>query len=193
MPKAIPTVVPDSCKVKSASRQLKHYYRNRERCKAESNERRKKRRADNPEVEYAKDRAYFLANKERIRETGRLRSIEDREAFNSYQREWNRRNPEKIKANSAAANHKRREWMEQSDNPPSAKDIHELLHRARFCFYCQRKFGPKLAKTIDHILPRTKGGKHELDNCVVACKSCNSSKSDCLPHEYARRIGLLLI
>jgi len=30
--------------------------------------------------------------------------------------------------------------------------------------------------TIDHIVPRSKGGKSTFDNCVVACKPCNSRK-----------------
>lgn len=193
MPKAIPTVIPKSCKVKSISRNLRYYYRNQSRCSAEANARNKNRRADNPELEREKDRAYFLANKERIRETGRLRSLADREAFNSYQREWNAKNPEKCSAHARANYNKRREWIQQSDNPPSSKDIQTLLSRSVRCHYCGKPFCRKRIKSIDHVLPRAKGGKHELQNLVVACLPCNSSKSDCDPIEYANRIGLLFI
>jgi len=45
------------------------------------------------------------------------------------------------------------------------------------CQYC----GIKLVKnqcTIDHIVPRVKGGKSSWTNCVCACKICNNQKAD---------------
>ena len=30
--------------------------------------------------------------------------------------------------------------------------------------------------TVDHVVPRYYGGKHNIDNLVLSCKSCNSSK-----------------
>lgn len=41
------------------------------------------------------------------------------------------------------------------------------------CGYCGKK-----ATTIDHIRPRSKGGKHSWLNVVAACVKCNSTKSD---------------
>ena len=41
------------------------------------------------------------------------------------------------------------------------------------CQYCGR-FGSDL--TIDHIVPRSKGGQHTWDNLVSACKTCNHRK-----------------
>jgi 5-methylcytosine-specific restriction endonuclease McrA len=35
---------------------------------------------------------------------------------------------------------------------------------------------PKLA-TLDHVIPKTHGGKADYGNSVVACKSCNEAKS----------------
>ena len=35
-----------------------------------------------------------------------------------------------------------------------------------------------LSPTIDHIVPMSKGGNHEPDNCQTACFMCNSRKSD---------------
>ncbi|MBB6733206.1 HNH endonuclease [Cohnella sp. CBP 2801] len=32
--------------------------------------------------------------------------------------------------------------------------------------------------TIDHVLPRAKGGHTTPDNCVCACNECNQSKAD---------------
>jgi hypothetical protein len=40
------------------------------------------------------------------------------------------------------------------------------------CCYCNSQSD----LTLDHLIPRLKGGKHSADNYVVACRSCNSSK-----------------
>jgi len=42
------------------------------------------------------------------------------------------------------------------------------------CIYC----GRKTELTLEHILPRSRGGPDIADNAVWICKSCNSSKSD---------------
>ena len=42
------------------------------------------------------------------------------------------------------------------------------------CQYC----GNTKRLTIDHVIPRSKGGTHTWDNVVTACESCNSAKGD---------------
>ncbi|WP_420315660.1 HNH endonuclease [Ekhidna sp.] len=42
------------------------------------------------------------------------------------------------------------------------------------CQYC----GTSNDLTIDHVIPRSKGGKSTWTNLVTACKKCNSKKSD---------------
>lgn len=32
--------------------------------------------------------------------------------------------------------------------------------------------------TVDHVIPKSKGGKSTFENCVTACKSCNHTKGD---------------
>lgn len=41
------------------------------------------------------------------------------------------------------------------------------------CQYCGRQVGDL---TIDHIVPKSKGGPHAWDNLVSACKPCNHRK-----------------
>lgn len=43
------------------------------------------------------------------------------------------------------------------------------------CQYCARQFG-KNQLTMDHVLPRMKGGKTTFNNIVLACQSCNTAK-----------------
>lgn len=62
--------------------------------------------------------------------------------------------------------------------------IAELYGRAQNCFYCgvgltitrrQWIFAPTDA-TIDHVKPLSQGGRHSVDNIVVACRLCNDRK-----------------
>nr|WP_253648466.1 HNH endonuclease [Williamsia deligens] len=54
-----------------------------------------------------------------------------------------------------------------------------LMHRDRFrCGYCGAK-----ADTIDHVVPRSRGGAHNWENCVACCASCNHKKADRLLSE----------
>jgi 5-methylcytosine-specific restriction endonuclease McrA len=45
------------------------------------------------------------------------------------------------------------------------------------CQYCGSRPGTE-ELTIDHITPRSKGGKTEWTNCVLACWKCNSKKAN---------------
>lgn len=56
----------------------------------------------------------------------------------------------------------------------------ELLRRDNhICQYC----GATRNLTIDHVIPRSKGGLHTWDNVVTACGTCNSQKGDRLLSE----------
>lgn len=45
------------------------------------------------------------------------------------------------------------------------------------CQYCSRQLTSDSA-TIDHVLPRSKGGKSTYENTVAACGPCNTRKAD---------------
>ena len=38
--------------------------------------------------------------------------------------------------------------------------------------------------SIDHVVPLSRGGKHEIENLLPACRSCNSSKGAKLLEEW---------
>ena len=46
------------------------------------------------------------------------------------------------------------------------------------CQYCGRS-----AENVDHVVPRSRGGTHEWENVVAACRRCNSLKKDRTPDE----------
>jgi 5-methylcytosine-specific restriction endonuclease McrA len=48
------------------------------------------------------------------------------------------------------------------------------------CVYCGLSGG---RLTLDHVVPRSRGGAHTWENCVAACRTCNSRKADRLLEE----------
>lgn len=45
------------------------------------------------------------------------------------------------------------------------------------CQYCSKQLSSKTA-TIDHVLPRSRGGRSNFENCVASCEPCNSTKAN---------------
>ena len=67
------------------------------------------------------------------------------------------------------------------------RDAHrrKITRRAVFardgwqCMYC----GAKTSLTVDHVIPRSKGGSSTWDNIVTCCAPCNRRKGDRLPRQ----------
>ena len=61
-------------------------------------------------------------------------------------------------------------------------NIHDLfefniakIKQNDYCWYCGKEMEPsKLTK--DHVFPKSKGGANDMDNIIMVCKECNSSK-----------------
>lgn len=51
------------------------------------------------------------------------------------------------------------------------------------CAYCDQELCSKTA-TIDHIIPKHKGGHSTRNNLACACSSCNRSKASSLPLDW---------
>lgn len=59
-----------------------------------------------------------------------------------------------------------------------------VLQRDSFtCQYCGRK-SPDVILEIDHIIPKSKGGKNKKENYQTACKDCNIGKGDGILDEF---------
>jgi 5-methylcytosine-specific restriction endonuclease McrA len=60
---------------------------------------------------------------------------------------------------------------------------HRLFIRDRqVCAYCGGHFSEG-ELTVEHILPVSRGGRHEWTNVVTACRSCNTRKGNRRPEE----------
>ncbi|AZI59525.1 HNH endonuclease [Nakamurella antarctica] len=57
---------------------------------------------------------------------------------------------------------------------PSSVTRAGILRRdKKACAYCGGK-----GETVDHVIPRSRGGKHTWENCVACCSRCNTRKAD---------------
>ncbi len=52
------------------------------------------------------------------------------------------------------------------------------------CQYCGGK-----AESIDHVVPRSRGGENTWENVVAACRACNTRKRDRLVSETTMRLA----
>ena len=57
------------------------------------------------------------------------------------------------------------------------------------CVYC----GSKKTLTIDHVLPKSRGGDNSWTNLVTCCSSCNRKKGDKTPEEANMKLRINLL
>lgn len=55
------------------------------------------------------------------------------------------------------------------------KKIRVWVRDKNICFYCHKKCTPQEV-SVDHVIPRWKGGTHDMENLVTSCKECNQKK-----------------
>lgn len=66
-------------------------------------------------------------------------------------------------------------------NVPLTK--HNIFKRdGNSCVYC----GSTRTLTLDHVIPRAKGGKDTWENLVTACHACNNEKADLTLEEWGK-------
>jgi len=66
--------------------------------------------------------------------------------------------------------------------PVNRREVFRRDHHA--CQYC----GSSKRLTLDHVIPRSKGGTHTWDNVVAACEKCNSAKGDSPSERLCQRL-----
>jgi len=140
------------------------------------------RQANREQIEaYAK--AYRAANRKNLSVKNKVYRDANREKIEAYAKAWYAAHPNEY----LARKHKHRA------NKAGAKigDAKAVLYWLKgwkteapvACHYC-RVVSPGTDMTMDHVIPMSAGGPHDLTNLVVCCKSCNSSKQDKLPAEW---------
>jgi 5-methylcytosine-specific restriction endonuclease McrA len=65
------------------------------------------------------------------------------------------------------------------------RNIYE--HYGYKCCYCGNRFSTH-ELNLEHVLPRSRGGKTDWSNIVTACMPCNLKKADRLPDECGMKL-----
>jgi 5-methylcytosine-specific restriction endonuclease McrA len=59
----------------------------------------------------------------------------------------------------------------------NGKRRRRMLRRHPFCRYCGCHVNDENS-TLDHVIPRSKGGHNGMSNVVLCCLNCNARKGD---------------
>ena len=70
--------------------------------------------------------------------------------------------------------------MPRQDRAVSRRSI--MLRDRHACQYCHLVLPPK-SLTLDHVVPRSRGGESTWENLVACCPRCNNRKADRTPAE----------
>ena len=69
------------------------------------------------------------------------------------------------------------------DGSINSESLKDLFIPSKNCCVCDDKMEFN-DKTLDHIVPLSKGGRHILSNVMVMCHRCNSAKNNKLPKDW---------
>ena len=66
---------------------------------------------------------------------------------------------------------------------PRAERLRRIVERdGAECVWCRRRFEPgRTEPSVEHVIPRLKGGPAWLENEVAACRPCNRSRGHTAP------------
>lgn len=73
-------------------------------------------------------------------------------------------------------------WVDRVPQALALSRRNVLLRDGHVCAYCGSA-EPGQPLTIDHVVPRSRGGRNTWDNVVAACGPCNRRKGDRTPDE----------
>lgn len=76
-------------------------------------------------------------------------------------------------------------WCKRVKHIRSKLYRRQVMQGAQYihCHYCGTHLTPMTA-TVDHVIPRSKGGTSELSNLVLACRKCNQAKGNKMPEQF---------
>lgn len=140
-------------------------------------------KAANAEKVKADSAKYYQENRERILERSKASYEKNREHKAKLGKANRKNHSERLKwryHNEPGYKEKRRgitgacRW----NIVPEEVEAFKLLYYED-CFYCGNRGG-----TVDHMIPRSRGGSDRLSNLVPACQSCNSRKGTKTPEEF---------
>ena len=129
-------------------------------------------------------RKYYQKNREKILKRIKKWNKKHRKQRAENQQKYRKRHPERIKDQQKKYLQKNGERIRQQEQARRLRLRFQILQRDDFtCQYCGRK-APKVILEIDHIYPKSKGGKDNIKNYKTACRECNLGKGDIILNEF---------
>ena len=134
--------------------------------------------AANKERQAAAQAAWYQANKERRAANIAAWRAANKDRVAAKVAAWKRDNPDRVKASSQ----RRRASKASAAGDHTAEQL-----KARFDYHGNRCVYCNSANNLhaDHQIPLSRGGTNFASNMVPACASCNTSKNDKTPIEFA--------
>lgn len=135
--------------------------------------------------EYDKNR--YISNIDSVKKN-RLQSYYlNKEKENTYAKVYANNHKDKIRLIKSNYKFKRRTIEKTGD---STKDVELWVNKQKkICYWCNVSCNQNYH--IDHYEPLSKGGKHTVDNLVIACPACNLTKNAKDPYKFALTKGML--
>lgn len=152
--------------------------------------------SDNKKRHNEKSKRYYKKNKERILELGRKRYRAKKTEIAKYHAHYYKNNKEKVdEQNRRWRINNYDKWLSYGRNYFCKRDgdfSYEewLMLQAEYdnkCAYCGKITG----LTIDHVVPISRGGEHDIGNVLPSCHSCNSKKGTKLLSEWKPEMELV--
>ena len=107
----------------------------------------------------------------------------DRETIRRNTAEYRVRHPERWRALHRLSQFKRRTLLAAAADGTITDEVLREIYARTHCCYCRQPISEK-KRTLEHIIPLSRGGQHSVTNIAMACFSCNSSKSYKTPEEF---------
>jgi 5-methylcytosine-specific restriction endonuclease McrA len=111
-------------------------------------------------------------NKSLVVSLARAWNVGNPERKKEINRNWNKNHPRQVRMME-----RNRDLREKGapGRGVTEKEWEQLKADYHFlCGYC----GKKLPLELDHIIPLSKGGAHEIENIIPACRACNAKKNN---------------
>ncbi|CAB4136802.1 HNHc domain containing protein [uncultured Caudovirales phage] len=141
--------------------------------------------AANAEKAKARTARYYAENADKLKAKGARYRAENAEKANAYYARYYAEHPEKRRAKEARsrAKHPDKERARKANRRACKRSAggrgitgHQwrdvLTSTLELCTYCNER----RPLALDHIVPLSGGGEHDIENAVPACKPCNSAK-----------------
>lgn len=116
-----------------------------------------------------------------MREIWRERYKNNKEKYNLRSEQWAKDNPEKMQVSVHTTTIKKKYPEAITPNSPNSKEllVWFLEQKGIPCYWCGQP-----SNSIDHIVPLSRGGIHELFNMKCICNECNLMKRNRTEEEF---------